>query len=116
VQEPTASLVMQYLQPLLTTGPTVAEVRRKLGHEKGKQWIALFNEMLNHIVDQRNQRVSPALIHGNARQRYGISLGSLVTAVVKLPRSADNSVHVNAETDVLSSNPHSGSTSCVRGP
>ena len=108
-EEPTAALFMKYLQPLLTTGPTIAEVRRKLGHEKGKRWTALFNEMLDFMVEQRNQHVSPALIHGNARQRFGIALGSMVTAVVKLPRSADGSVHVSAETDILSSNPRGGS-------
>jgi len=110
VEEPSPALVMQYIQPLLAKGITTAELPWKLGKEKGKNWTALFNEMLDYIIGLRNQRVSPTVIHGSARQCYGTTLGSLVAALVKFPRSADGRVHVSAETDVLNSNPHSGST------
>jgi len=106
VEEPTAALVMQYIQPLLARGVVVAELRRKLGHEKGRAWTVMFNEMLDFVVAQRNQPVPPNLIHSSARQRFSTPIGSLVAAVVKLPRSQDGSVHVSPETDILNSNPH----------
>ncbi len=63
--------MIRCLQPLLTKGPTIADLQRKIGHEKGKSWTACFNEMLDYIIDLRNHKEPPTQIHSNVANHFG---------------------------------------------
>ena len=71
---PTAAVLLEYLQPILKTGIGVTELRRKMGHEKGKAWTALFNEILDTILRLRNTRTPNQKIYEDMQKTYGIQL------------------------------------------
>ncbi len=57
VEDPTPTLVFNYVRPLLTQDTTMTDIRRKIGHEKGKAWTTLLNRLVDRIIKLRNQHV-----------------------------------------------------------
>ena len=104
-EEPTPTLVLAYLQPILKTGIAATELRRKIGHEKGKAWTAMFNEMLDTIIDLRNTHTPNKQLYENMQNTYGTRLGSLVQGTMTLRKNTEGRIVITQENEFLCSNP-----------
>jgi hypothetical protein len=92
----------------------MTELRRKLGHDKGKQWTAMLNEIADFMIDLRNQRKATKEYHASIRKQYGSNLGSMAAAIWKLPRSSEGSIITTWENENLCSNPSHASTTASK--
>ncbi len=74
-----------------------------MGYEKGKAWTATFNEILNHIIDLRNQKIGSDRLYADVKKEYGTTLGGLVQGALKLRRGSDERVVITSENEFLCS-------------
>ena len=59
--EPSDEAVLTFIQPHLAVGTTMANLRQKLGHERGKEWTARLNRIANLIIKLRNRRTKSTI-------------------------------------------------------
>ena len=83
----------------------MTDLRRKVGHERGKAWTALLNRLVGHIVELRNQQVVAKELDATLLKEHRTKLGPMVIAVGKLTRTSDGTIVEGWENEKMCSNP-----------
>ena len=104
-EEPTPILVEQYIQPLVRADITMVELRRKVGHEKGKSWTSLLNDIVDQITKLQNSHATSKEICATLLKERGTKLGCLVICLFKLPRTSEGTIREGWENEKMCSNP-----------
>ena len=84
---------------------TMVELRRKVGHEKGKSWTATLNEMMDATINLQNRHVGYKDLYATLLKVYGTQLGSMVEATTKLTRTLDGTIIEGWKNEKMCSNP-----------
>jgi hypothetical protein len=83
----------------------MVELRRRVGHEKGKSWTTLLNDIVDQIVELQNSHTTSKQIYATLLNRRGTRLGCIVTCLFKPSRTSEGTLLEGWENEKMCSNP-----------